>query len=47
MSGSRTVCAVPGLSSIFAVSNTGPPSSKRRDINSSKWLSSRTPSGCG
>jgi hypothetical protein len=42
MSGSRTVCAVPGLSSIFAASNTGPPSSKRPDSNSSKWLPSRT-----
>ena len=28
--GSRGVCAAPGLSSIFAASSTGPPSSKRR-----------------
>src|SRR5262245_9499600 len=40
--GSRTVCPIPGLSSIFAASSTGPPSPKRRDTSCSKWRSSRT-----
>src|SRR6478735_9047473 len=40
--GSRGVCAVPDVSSIFAASSTGPPSSKRRDINVPKCAASRT-----
>ena len=40
--GSRGVCAVPPWSSIFAASSSGPPSSKRRDINVSKCAASRT-----